>query len=125
MILGSGIDIVAIPRIKRLYERHGDRFLRRLLTPVEQAAVSQMANPLPRLAGRFAAKEAVMKALRTGWGAGVNFTQIEVVNDSTGAPTVRLTGAALARCEAMGGRHWHISISHEQEMAVAQAILEG
>lgn len=125
MILGSGIDIVAIDRIARMFERHGDRFLRRLLTPEEQTAALALANPIPRLAGRFAAKEAVMKALGTGWGAGVNFTQIEVVNDSTGAPTVRLHGAALQRCEAMGGRRWHVSISHEREVAVAQAILEG
>ncbi len=125
MILGSGIDIVAIARIERMFERYGERFLRRLLTPAEQAAALRLANPIPRLAGRFAAKEAVMKALGTGWGAGVNFTQIEVVNDDTGAPTVRLHGAARRRCEALGGRRWHLSISHEREMAVAQAILEG
>jgi len=125
MILGSGIDIVATDRIAQMFERHGDRFLRRLLTQTELEAALKLANPIPRLAGRFAAKEAVMKALGTGWGAGVNFTQIEVVNDDTGAPTVRLHGAALRRCESMGGQRWHLSISHEREMAVAQAILEG
>ncbi len=101
MILGSGIDIVAIARIERMFERYGERFLRRLLTPAEQAAALRLANPIPRLAGRFAAKEAVMKALGTGWGAGVNFTQIEVVNDIRCA-TVRLHARAR-RCEALGG----------------------
>lgn len=125
MILGSGIDIVAVDRIRRLYERHGERFLRHLLTPDERLAALSLANPVPRLAGRFAAKEAVMKALGTGWTGGVNFVQIEVVNNPVGAPGVRLSGQAQQRFEALGGRRWHLSISHERDMAVAQAILEG
>ncbi len=125
MILGCGIDIVAVDRIRRLYERHGERFLRHLLTADERLAALSLTNPVPRLAGRFAAKEAVMKALGTGWTGGVNFVQIEVVNTPVGAPGVRLSGTAQQRYEELGGRRWHLSISHERDMAVAQAILEG
>ncbi|NUP98869.1 MAG: holo-ACP synthase [Armatimonadetes bacterium] len=124
MIVGTGIDIVAVDRIRRLYERHGQRALRHLLTPTEQQTLAAGGDPAARLAGRFAAKEAVMKALGTGWGEGVNFTQIEIVNDSRGAPQVRLSGNAAVHCAASGGRRWHLSISHCRDMAVAQAILE-
>ncbi|MCC7494750.1 MAG: holo-ACP synthase [Fimbriimonadaceae bacterium] len=123
-IVGSGIDIVAIDRIASLYQRHGERFLARLLTPTERAAVAALAHPEARLAGRFAAKEAVMKALGTGWGGGVNFTDIEIVNDSAGVPRVTLSGGAAARCAQLGGRRWHLSISHCRDTAVAQALLE-
>lgn len=124
MILGTGIDVVAIDRIQTMYDRHGDRLLRHLLTPIERDALGSLGAPVPRIAGRFAAKEAIMKALGTGWGQGVNFTQIEIVNAASGAPNVRLKGSAAERCRQLGGRRWHVSISHCREVAVAQAVLE-
>ena len=124
MIVGAGIDIIAVERIARLLERHGARALRHLLSPREQEALAGISHPAPRVAGRFAAKEAVMKALGTGWAQGVHFTQIEILNEPSGAPRVYLSGAAAARCTALGGKRWHVSISHERDMAVAQAILE-
>jgi holo-[acyl-carrier protein] synthase len=104
MIVGAGIDIIAVERIARLLDRHGARALRHLLSPAEQAALAGVRHPAPRVAGRFAAKEAVMKALGTGWAQGVQFTQIEILNEASGQPMVHLTGAAAARCEALGGR---------------------
>ncbi len=124
MIVGTGIDIVALSRIERLYERHGERVYRHLLTPAETDAIAALANPVTRLAGRFAAKEAVLKALGTGWARGIGFTQIEILNDEAGAPRITLLGRAAERCAELGGRVWHLSISHEREMAVAMAILE-
>jgi holo-[acyl-carrier protein] synthase len=124
MIVGTGIDIVAIERVARLHQRHGERALRLLLSERERQAAAAWSHPAPRLAGRFAAKEAVMKALGTGWTGGVTFTQIEILNSPGGQPQVQLSGAAAARCEALGGRVWHLSISHERDHAVAQAILE-
>lgn len=124
MIVGSGIDIVALDRIARLHERYGARFADTLLTEAEREAVARLAHPVPRLAGRFAAKEAVMKALGTGWAEGVHFSQIEILNDAAGTPRITLRGAAQAHAEALGGRRWHLSISHERDLAIAQAILE-
>ena len=116
---------MALARIADIYGRHGERFLKHILTPTEIAAAQRLQDPVPRLAGRFAAKEAVMKALGTGVGAGVNFTSIEIVNDPSGAPRVELRGAAACRCDFLGGRRWHLSISHCREYAVAQVVLEG
>ncbi len=124
MIVGTGIDVVEIDRIDRLYTRYGERALRHLLTPAEREKVTASADPVARLAGRFAAKEAVMKALGTGARQGVNFTNIEIVNEPGGRPTVRLYGAAAERSGALGGRIWHVSISHGRLVAVAHAVLE-
>lgn len=125
MIVGLGVDIVSIERIGRLYRRHGERCFRHILTPAEAAAMPAGPRAVQRLAGRFAAKEAVMKALGTGLGGGVNCTQIEILNDPSGAPRLTLHGAAAARSLALGGTRWHLSISHCDDYAVAEAILEG
>ncbi|MBI2298895.1 MAG: holo-ACP synthase [Armatimonadetes bacterium] len=125
MIVGLGVDIVSIERIARMYRRHGERCFRHLLTPAETAAMPAGPRAVQRLAGRFAAKEAVMKALGTGVSAGVTFTQIEILNDPAGAPRLTLHGAAAERSRALGGSRWHVSISHSDEFAVAEAILEG
>lgn len=124
MILGTGIDVIAIDRIARLYQRHGERCLKHLLTPTEQALLHSRGAPLPMLAGRFAAKEAVMKALGTGWTSGINFTLIEILNNARGAPYVQLHGAAAERMAELGGQRWHVSISHCRDVAVAHAVLE-
>lgn len=124
MIVGIGIDTCSLDRIRALHERYGERLLRRLLSPAEREAASRLADPVARIAGRFAAKEAVMKALGTGWSAGVNFADIEVVNSPFGAPELRLYGGARARSDSLGIRRWHLSISHERSHAVAFVIAE-
>lgn len=125
MICGTGVDIVEIDRIAGVWERHGPRFLRRVFTPGERAYALRRGHPIPHLAGRFAAKEAVMKALGTGWARGVAWRQIEVRRAPGQAPTIRLTGAAARRAKALGGSRWHLSISHARSHAVACVILEG
>ena len=125
MIVGLGVDIVEVARIEALYARGGERALARMLTEAEREWLQRFAHPAPHIAGRFAAKEAVMKALGTGWTRGVAFAQIEVLDDELGQPRIALRGAAAERAAQLGGRRWHISISHEQKYAVAEAILEG
>lgn len=116
-----GVDLVSVSRIQGVLDRHGRRFVDRILTPREQAG---LAEDTRRLAGRFAAKEAVAKALGTGIGPlGVGFHDIEIEKDALGAPRVILSGAALARFEALGGKDLALSISHEKEMALAFCVL--
>src|SRR6476659_2116624 len=99
-ILGLGIDVTDIPRIARAYDRYGERFLRRVFTDGEIAYCTQRRNPVPHLAGRFAAKEAAMKALGTGHSRGVLWKDIEVVRLS-GPPQLRLHGGAAVRANRM------------------------
>lgn len=116
-----GADLVSVSRTRGVLDRQGDRFLDRILTPKERAGLGQDPR---RLAGRFAAKEAVAKALGTGIGPlGVGFHDIEIEKDSLGAPRVILSGAALARFEALGGKDLALSISHEEDMALAFCVL--
>ncbi len=124
--LAHGVDIVEVSRIADMLERHADRFRERVYTAAELAAAdAKTTNSNTRLihmAGRFAAKEAVMKALSTGWGQGVGFTDIEILAAPTGAPTVTLHNAALAHAQSLGIRSWLISISHTSTHAIASAI---
>lgn len=124
--LAHGVDIVEVSRIADMLERHADRFRERVYTTGELAAAdAKTTNNNTRLihmAGRFAAKEAVMKALSTGWGQGVGFTDVEILAASTGAPTVTLHNAALAHAQSLGIRSWLISISHTSTHAIASAI---
>ncbi len=124
MIVGIGTDIVGIERLARLREERGDRFLELVFTPAELEHCRKKAGLDERLAVRFAAKEAAMKALGTGWRKGVHFTQIEVRTDKTGKPELVLTGEALRRAEAMGASKIHVSLSHELDNALAVVILE-
>jgi holo-[acyl-carrier protein] synthase len=122
-ILGHGIDIVETARIRAMVERHGQHFLDRVFTPAEQAYCD--ANPKRRfehLAGRFAAKEAVLKVLGTGWRGGIAWTDIEVAKQVSGQPTVRLTGECARVAEQLGICRWHLSISHIETHATASAI---
>ena len=123
-ILGIGIDMVDIDRIRALREKHGDRFQSILFLPDEAAYCMQRANPDECFAARFAAKEAVMKALGTGWAHGVSFTGIEVVRQEDGRPEIRLHGKT-ARCarERHAGKI-HLTLSHAREAAIAQVIIE-
>ncbi len=122
-ILSHGIDLVEVARIERLLEEHGERFLARIYTQGEVAYAS--ANPARRaehLAARFAAKEAVMKALGTGWARGVAFADIEVVRDGAGKPGVVLHGAAASLADELGVSKWLLSLTHSGLWAQASAI---
>ncbi|HZZ45164.1 MAG TPA: holo-ACP synthase [Tepidisphaeraceae bacterium] len=124
-ILGHGIDIVETRRIRELVERHGDHFLTRVFTPSERDYASR--NPkryYEHLAGRFAAKEAVLKVLGTGWRGGIAWTDIEVLRDPSGQPRVHLTDECARVASALGIARWHLSISHIETHATASAIGE-
>jgi len=123
-ILGIGLDIVELERIGRLYERHGSRFVARFCAPGE-AQTRHGAALIEHLGGLFAAKEAVLKALGTGWAQGLGFRQVEVVRNTAGAPAIRLHGVAAQRAEQLGVLHSHLTITHERAYAAAFAILEG
>lgn len=124
MIVGMGTDIVAVERLKRLREERGQRFLGLVFTPGELEHCMNKAGLDQRLAVRFAAKEATMKALGTGWRRGVQFKQIEVRTQGSGKPEIVLSGEALRRAEGMGVSKVHVSLSHELESALAVVILE-
>ena len=119
-MLVNGVDIVEIPRIRRAFDRFGQRFLQRLYTDRE---IAYCRGRAPQLASRFAAKEAVMKALGTGI-RGVRWRDIEVVRERGRAPTVKLHGTALARAERLGIDHLAVALSHSQEYAVAFVVGE-
>ena len=122
-VVGIGIDLVEVARIARLLERHGDRALHRICN--EGEADPRRAVLDQHVAGLFAAKEAVLKALGTGWAQGTAFRQVEIVRTPGGAPGVRLHDVAAARAEALGVRRIHLSITHERGFAAAVAVLEG
>jgi holo-[acyl-carrier protein] synthase len=125
MILGLGVDMVSVARIGRLKERHGPRFLGRVFTDEELADIGVHSVSSERVAARFAAKEAVMKALGTGWAAGVGFKQIEVSNLPSGRPVARLSGTAADIARELGAAKVLITMANEREWAVAVAVLEG
>jgi len=125
MILGIGVDIVGVARIVGAIERHGHRFVRRVFTPAEAAYCRRCVHPGERFATRFAAKEAAMKALGTGWQKGVRFVDVEVSNDPSGAPAIALHGEAAARAARMGVQRILVSLSHHHDYAIAQVLFEG
>ena len=122
-ILGIGVDIVEVDRIIGAIDRHGDRFVQRITRPGEVRAPAGPAFG-PHVAGLFAAKEATLKALGTGWASGLGFRQIEVLRPDGGRPEIRLHGAAAERARAMGSNAIHLSISHERSVAIAFTVLE-
>ncbi|MBL8174767.1 MAG: holo-[acyl-carrier-protein] synthase [Bryobacterales bacterium] len=125
MILGTGIDLAEVGRIREAMERHGDRFRQRIYTGVEIAYVERKANRYERYAARFAAKEAGMKAIGTGWRKGVKWQDFEVVNLPGGRPTLRLHGVAAEVAAGMGVKRIHLSLTHTAEQGMAFVILEG
>jgi len=126
MIIGHGIDLCGVARIRRMIDDHGDRFLERTYTEAEVACARRRKKGFEEtLAGRFAAKEAVMKVLGTGWREGVEFKGIEILNDSAGKPYVVLHGTTAERAASLGITAWHISITHTEDLATASAIAEG
>ena len=124
MIIGSGVDLCEVRRIEAAFERHGARFLQRIFTPLEIAYCERKANKFERYAARFAAKEAGMKALGTGWRRGITWKDFEVANLPSGRPTLRLTGKALEISQKLGVKNIALSITHTSEQALAQVILE-
>ncbi|MBD5417624.1 MAG: holo-ACP synthase [Desulfovibrio sp.] len=123
MIVGLGIDMTALERIRRAHARFGRRFLEKFLAPGELAALSEVPH-LSLLAGRFAAKEAAVKALGTGFSGGIGPCEIEVTAASTGAPGLVFHGHARQRAGQLGVRAAHLSISHERSHAIAVVVLE-
>lgn len=122
-IVGHGIDLVEDARIAAMVAEHGERFLERIFTPGERADSSASSGwRIEGLAARFAAKEAVLKALGTGWRGGIAWTDVEVVKDATGRPGVALHGEALATAGRLGIVQWHLSLSHAGGFSMASAI---
>lgn len=125
-IVGHGIDIIDIPRIERMIADHGDHFLTRCFTPNELAyCAANTKRQAEHLAGRFAAKEAVLKALGTGWTGGIAWTDIEVIRLDTGRPTIKLHNITATIAHDLGITTWWLSISHIQSHAIASAIATG
>jgi holo-[acyl-carrier protein] synthase len=125
MILGLGTDLVSIPRVEALLLRHEERFLARVFTSAERAECFRRARPAMHLAARLAAKEAMMKALGTGWGLGVRWLDVEVRSGDGTPPSLELVGMARVRAEAQGIRRTLVSLSHDGEYALAVVIATG
>lgn len=125
MPLAHGIDLVEVPRITRLIAEHGQRFLDRCFTAGEQAYAAASAKRRDEhLAARFAAKEAVLKALGTGWRDGICWTDIEVIRQPSGAPEVKLSGQAARIADELGLRCWRLSMSHTENLAMASVVAQ-
>lgn len=121
-VIAQGIDMVACARLAESIGRHGDRFIQRIFTPLEQKYCLGKKREIEHLAGRFAAKEAVLKVLGTGWRNGINWTDIEVRNAPSGQPSVTLTGRCREVADELGLAKILISISHIETHAIASAI---
>ncbi|HTC55479.1 MAG TPA: holo-[acyl-carrier-protein] synthase [Candidatus Sulfotelmatobacter sp.] len=124
MIVGTGIDIAEVPRIRQSIARFGDRFLQRIYTAGEIRYCDSKANRAERYAARFAAKEAAMKALGTGWSHGVRWRDCEVVRLPGGRPSINFHGKAGEIAARLGVKNAALSLSHTAEQAIAQVILE-
>ena len=120
MLEGLGIDMVEVDRIKKVLDRWGERFLHRVFTSEERDYCKRKAHPEQSLAARFAAKEAVLKAIGTGLSGGIRWTDVKIVNDKSGKPEVRLDKKIIQR---IGDKKILLSISHTKEFAIAFAIL--
>jgi holo-[acyl-carrier protein] synthase len=125
VIVGMGVDMEEISRLREAIARHGRAFLERVFTPAEIAYCERHRDSAERFAGRFAAKEAAMKALGTGWSRGVRWVDLEVVRQRGGRPTLSLKGEAKKIADALGVKNIAISITHTSEQAIAQVIFEG
>jgi holo-[acyl-carrier protein] synthase len=124
LIIGLGVDIAEVPRIQAAIEGRGQRFLDRVFTPNEIAYCERFKNKFERYAGRFAAKEAAMKALGTGWRRGIRWVDLEVVREQSGRPSMSLAGEAAKIAAQLGVKRISLSITHTQSEALAQVIFE-
>ena len=125
MILEIGVDLIEVKRIREMCLKWGDRFEKRVFTPREIAYCNSKKSRYQSLASRFAAKEAVFKALGTGWGLGLRWQDVEVVNDSLGKPNIILSGKAKQRAELMCASKVIVSLSHTKQHAIAYVVLVG
>jgi holo-[acyl-carrier protein] synthase len=122
-IVGHGIDIVEVSRIQRMLDEHGERFTHRCFSETERAYCEAGGRSrAERFAVRFACKEAVFKALGTGWSGGVSWTDVAVERDAAGSPSVVLAGECLRLARQRGIDAWHVSLSHTHGLAVASVI---
>jgi len=121
-IVAHGIDLVDCPRIEDMVKRHGERFIDRVFTTAEQKYAQANRNPVEKLAGRFAAKEAILKLLGTGWRGKIAWTDIEIVNNSAGQPEVALAGEVKKIADELGIKHISVSITHTANFAIASAV---
>ncbi len=121
-ILAHGIDLVDCPRIEEMVARHGERFVQRIFTAAEQAYAESNKNKIEKLAGRFAAKEAILKLMGTGWRGKIAWTDIEIINNSSGQPEVTLGGEVEKIADKLGIKHISISITHTANFAIASAV---
>lgn len=121
-VVAHGIDLIGCARVREVMARHGDRFMARVLTEREIEYVNGKRDPVPHVAGRFAAKEAILKALGTGWRGKVSWKDMEIANDPAGQPMVTLSGECANRAEKLRVKRILISITHTREFAQASAI---
>jgi holo-[acyl-carrier protein] synthase len=121
-IVAHGIDLVDFPRIEQMIERHGERFVDRVFTAAEQAYARANRNTVEKYAGRFAAKEAVLKLVGTGWRGKIAWTDIEIVNNSAGQPQVTLSGEVKEIADRLRIKQISISITHAANFAIASAV---
>jgi len=121
-IVAHGIDLVDCPRIEEMLKRHGERFVDRVFTAAEQAYAEQNKDKIEKLAGRFAAKEAILKLMGTGWRGKIAWTDIEVLNNSAGRPEVNLSGEVRKLADGLGIEHISVSITHTGNFAIASAV---
>jgi holo-[acyl-carrier protein] synthase len=121
-IVAHGIDLVDCPRIEQMIERHGERFIRRVFTDGEQAYAEKNKNEVEKLAGRFAAKEAILKLVGTGWRGRIAWTDIEIINNASGQPEVTLGGEVKKIADKLGIKHISVSITHTANFAIASAV---
>jgi len=124
MILGIGVDLCEVDRMEAAITRHGERFLERIYTSAERAYCESKVNRMERFAGRFAAKEAAMKAIGTGWRRGVAWRDFEVTRAASGQPVILFHGAARKIADELGVKRALVSITHIKSMAMAQVVLE-
>ncbi len=121
-IVAHGIDLVDCPRIEEMVKRHGERFIDRIFTAAEQAYAEANKDRIEKLAGRFAAKEAILKLMGTGWRGKIAWTDIEVINNPAGQPEVTLSGEVKKLAEKFGIKHISVSITHTANFAIASAV---
>jgi len=121
-IVAHGIDLVDCPRIEEMVARHGERFVQRIFTAAEQAYAESNKNKIEKLAGRFAAKEAILKLMGTGWRGKIAWTDIEIINNSSGQPEVTLDGEVEKIAGKLGIKHISVSITHTANFAIASAV---
>ncbi|MFN8005637.1 MAG: holo-ACP synthase [Terriglobia bacterium] len=124
MIVGMGVDIVEIEKLRLAMMRRGERLRNRAFTPIEVQYCEQRAQQYQHYAARFAAKEAVFKAIGSGWRNGVTWLDVEVINELSGKPVLRLSGKTLEFANALGAKKYWLSLTHTDHYAVAQVVLE-